>query len=97
MPSSVRIPGISDTLTRLGEFKKSTSRAILERALKRAAKPIADAAKSAAPVKTGRLRASIKTAVVHSSPGKAAYAAAIYDAQGQTALERVVDFSPVWR
>ncbi len=49
---------------------------MLTRVLKRAAKPIEDAARAAAPVDTGALRASISTKIVRGSAGKAAYAAA---------------------
>jgi HK97 gp10 family phage protein len=77
MPDAVKIEGLKQLLSGLEEFKKSTQRSILERALKRAAKPVADTAKALAPVRTGKLRKSIGTKVIRSSAGKSAYAEAM--------------------
>jgi HK97 gp10 family phage protein len=73
MPEAVKIDGLKELLKGLDEFKKSTQRGILERALKKAAKPIVDDAKAAAPVRTGALKKSIATKVIRSNAGKSAY------------------------
>ena len=77
MPSAgtFDISGIKETLVALQDFKKSTARNVMERALKRAATPIVAAAIQNAPVKTGKLRASIRSSVLRGSAGKSAYAA----------------------
>lgn len=74
MASSIKIEGLSELLKGLEEFKKSTSRGILERAVKRAAKPVMETAKALAPVDTGELKKSITMKVIRNSAGKVAYA-----------------------
>ena len=72
-----KVSGIRELETALAGFKKSTARSILERALKRAAGPILEAAKSLAPVDTGALKNSIKLKVVRGvGAGRKAYAKA---------------------
>lgn len=68
------ITGAAETIKALEGLKKSTARGVLERVLKRAAKPIETAAKAAAPVLTGELRQSISTKIIRNSAGKRAYA-----------------------
>ena len=75
MPNTVKIEGLSELLKGLEEFKKSTQPGILERAVKRAAKPVMETAKTLAPVDTGALKKSITTKVVRNNAGKAAFAA----------------------
>lgn len=77
MAEAVKIDGLKQLLKGLEEFKKSTQRSILERALKKAAKPVADTAKALAPVKTGKLKKSIGMKVIRNNAGKAAYAEAM--------------------
>jgi HK97 gp10 family phage protein len=77
MPDAVKIEGLKELLAGLEEFKKTTQRSILERALKRAAKPVADTAKALAPVKTGKLKKSIGTKVIRNNAGKSAFAEAM--------------------
>ncbi|MGO4839103.1 HK97-gp10 family putative phage morphogenesis protein, partial [Rhizobiaceae sp. 2RAB30] len=61
----------------LEQFKKSTARGVLERALKKAAKPIEQTAKADVPVDTGELKRSVGIEVVRNNAGKAAYAEAM--------------------
>lgn len=75
-PVASSIAGEAETVKALEGLKKSTARGVIERVLKRAAKPIEAAAKSAAPVDTGELQKSIGTKIIRSSAGKAAFAAA---------------------
>jgi HK97 gp10 family phage protein len=77
MPDSFKIEGLKELEAGLEQFKRSTQRGILERALKRAAKPVVDEAKAAAPVRTGALKKSISTKVIRSNAGKAAFAKAM--------------------
>ncbi|WP_315924834.1 HK97-gp10 family putative phage morphogenesis protein [Mesorhizobium sp. SP-1A] len=77
MATALKIEGLAELQRGLEQFKKSTQRGILERALKRAAKPIVDAAKTAAPVRTGALRKSIGMEVIRHNAGKAAFAEAM--------------------
>lgn len=72
--ATFKIDGLADLQKNLEQFKKSTQRSILERALKKAAAPIVADAKSSAPVLTGTLKDSIKATVVRTNAGKAAYA-----------------------
>ncbi|MBZ9984746.1 HK97 gp10 family phage protein [Mesorhizobium sp. BR-1-1-8] len=74
--ATFKIEGLSDLKKNLDEFKKSTQRGILERALKKAAQPIVADAKASVPVLSGELKASIKATVIRTNAGKAAYAAA---------------------
>ena len=79
------ISGAAETIKALQSLKKSTARGVVERVLKRAAKPIEKAAKAAAPVDTGALQRSISTKIIRDSAGKAAFAAA--RASGATIAE----------
>lgn len=56
---TVRIEGLSELDTALSALPKSTGKAVLRRTLKKAAQPIADAAKQKVPVLTGALQISI--------------------------------------
>jgi len=85
MKANVSVTGLRELNAALGQFKKSTARSVLERALKKAAAPIAADAKRMAPVDTGQLRDSIGMTVVRSSAGKAAFAEAM--ASGATRAE----------
>lgn len=73
MATTFKIEGLADLKRNLEQFKKSTQRGILERALKKAAKPIVDDAKTLAPVDSGDLKKSITTKVIRSNAGKTAY------------------------
>ncbi|QKC97268.1 HK97-gp10 family putative phage morphogenesis protein [Mesorhizobium sp. NZP2298] len=72
--ANFKVDGLADLKKNLEEFKKSTQRGIMERALKKAAAPIVADAKASAPVLTGDLKESIKATVVRTNAGKAAYA-----------------------
>jgi len=77
MKASVRIDGLRELDAALQQFTKSTQRRVLERVLKKAAKPIEATATKNAPVETGALKRSIKTVVRRTNPGKSAFAAAM--------------------
>lgn len=79
MKNSVKISGLRELDAALAQFKKSTARGVLNRALKKAAVPIRDQAKTDAPFDTGELRDSINIRVkgAGGSAGKAAFAAAM--------------------
>jgi HK97 gp10 family phage protein len=57
---SFSIDGILEANTALRELPKATQGTVMLRALKRIAKPIRDAARANAPVRTGRLKRSIE-------------------------------------
>lgn len=75
MAKGVHVTGLRDLQANLTQFKKSTARAVLERALKKAARPVEATAEQMAPVDTGQLKASIGTRVIRTNAGKSAYAA----------------------
>ena len=72
--AKVTVQGLSELQKGLEQFGKSTQRGVLTRVLKKAAKPIENAAKDMAPVESGQLRDSIETVVLRSNPGKTAFA-----------------------
>jgi len=74
---TVKIEGLRELGAALNQFKKSTARGVLERALKKAAKPIEQTAKDDVPVDTGELKRSVAIEVVRSNAGKAAFADAM--------------------
>lgn len=75
MKSTMHVDGLAELKKNLEQFKKSTARSVLERALKKAAAPVEAAAERMAPVDTGKLKASIRTRVIRPNAGKSAYAA----------------------
>jgi HK97 gp10 family phage protein len=75
--STLKVEGLAELQKGLEQFKKSTQTGVLNRVLKRAAKPVEAAAKSNAPVDSGELRDSITTEVVRTNAGKAAFAEAM--------------------
>lgn len=78
MANTIKIEGLRELDAALAQFKKSTARGVMNRALKRAAKPIADAAKQNAPVDTGALRDSIGISVARTGgAGRSAFADAL--------------------
>jgi HK97 gp10 family phage protein len=77
MKANISISGLREVAAGLEQFKKSTQTGVLNRVLKKAAKPVEQAAKRNAPVDSGELRDSIKTEVVRGNPGKAAYGKAM--------------------
>lgn len=78
MKNSVKVSGLKELDAALAQFKKSTARGVMNRALKKAAKPIADQAKMDAPVDTGALRDSIGIDVVRTGgAGRSAFARAM--------------------
>lgn len=74
MKATVKIDGLRETLRGLEQLKKSTQTGVLNRVLKRAAKPVEAAAKRNAPVDSGELKESINTVVIRRNAGKSAYA-----------------------
>jgi len=80
---SVRVEGLRDTQAALGDLSKSLARGVLRRVLAKAGKPIADRARSLAPVDTGELRDSIAVSTKLSNPvGKSEFAAAMRSGAG---------------
>lgn len=77
MKSTVKISGLRETLSGLDQLKKSTQVGVLNRVLKKAAKPVETAAKRDAPVDSGALKESIGTVIVRRNAGKSAFAAAM--------------------
>ena len=59
MANTVRVGGLKELEAALKELPRSTGKAALRRALKKAAQPVADSAASKAPVDEGALRESI--------------------------------------
>lgn len=74
MKTSMKVEGLAELAKGLQQFKKSTQTGVLSRVLKRAAKPVEDAARRNAPVDSGELRDSITTEVIRTNAGKAAFA-----------------------
>ncbi|MCB4771809.1 hypothetical protein LGR54_24665 [Ancylobacter sp. Lp-2] len=79
MQTKLDIRGLREVAKGLEQFKKSTQTGVLARALKRAAKPVENAARNYAPVDEGDLKASIGTKVIRRNAGKAAFAEAMHD------------------
>lgn len=77
MRTTMKVEGLAELQKSLAQFKKSTQTGILNRVLRKAAKPVEAAAKANAPVDSGELRDSITTEVVRTNAGKAAYADAM--------------------
>lgn len=76
---TVKIDGLRELDKALSQFSKSTARGVLNRSLKKAARPIYDQARADAPVSTGELKDSINIRVKRTggAAGKAAFAAAM--------------------
>ncbi|WP_442583766.1 HK97-gp10 family putative phage morphogenesis protein [Mesorhizobium sp. ASY16-5R] len=74
-----RVVGLDEINRALDKLKKSTATGVLNRVLKKAAKPIADKARNNAPRDTGELKKSIKVEVVRSNAGKSAFASVMRD------------------
>lgn len=75
---TVKIDGLKELDAALAQFKKSTARGVMTRALRKAAGPIADQARMDAPVDTGALRDSIGIDVVRTGgAGRSAFASAM--------------------
>lgn len=74
-----KVEGLRELDAALAQFKKSTARGVLNRALRKGAKPILEQAKTNAPVDTGELRDSLGIRVTGTggAAGKAAFAAAM--------------------
>lgn len=85
MTATMKIDGLQELDAALKQFAKSTQRSVLERTLKKAAKPIEAEAKKLAPEDTGELKSSIRTTVIRSNAGKAAFAEAMRS--GATRME----------
>ena len=71
--ATIRVEGLSDLVSSLKELPKATSTNVQKRALKEAAAPIAESAKSAAPVRTGLLKERINISSKLSPRQKAGY------------------------
>lgn len=82
--AKVELEGMKELRESLAEFSKATSRAIVTRALKKAAAPVLEAARSKVPVDKGTLRDSFETTVQRRNAGTAAFAA-VKRAGGSTA------------
>lgn len=77
MRATMKIEGLAELAKGLEQFKKSTQTGVLNRVLKKAAKPVEDAARRNAPVDSGDLRDSLTTEVIRTNAGKAAFAEAM--------------------
>lgn len=77
MKMAMKVDGLADLEKALQQFSKATQRGVLNRVLRKAAKPVETTAKNLAPVDSGELKESIGTVVLRSSPGKSAYANAM--------------------
>jgi HK97 gp10 family phage protein len=89
---TVTVEGLAETAAALEEFSKATTANILRRVLIAAGEPIAQTARSLAPVKTGQLVTSIS--VVPAQPSKMTRSGrGAYDKQSQ--VEVVVEAGPV--
>ncbi|MDF2981407.1 MAG: Bacteriophage HK97-gp10, putative tail-component [Devosia sp.] len=77
MRATMKVEGLAELQKGLEQFKKATQTGVLNRVLRKAAKPVEAAAKANAPVDSGELRDSITTEVVRSNAGKAAFAEAM--------------------
>lgn len=74
----VQVDGLKALDAALAELPKTIAKGVLKRVLVKAGEPIADAARSAVPVKSGKLRDSIKaSATIKNKVGKAEYSAAL--------------------
>lgn len=83
---SVRVDGLKELDAALGELSKSLAKGALRRTLVKAGKPIADRARSLAPIDTGELRDSIAVSTRLSNPaGKSEFAAAMRAGAGVAA------------
>ena len=75
---TIKVRGFRELEQALGEFKKATARSIANRALKRAAEPIAEAARTKAGRFSGKLKASIGVSPrLAKKVGSAEFAAAL--------------------
>lgn len=92
MKTTVRIEGLRELDAALGEFKKSTARAVLHRVLRKAAEPIGEKARQLAPddPETGPpdLHTSIAVSTRLKNPTGNAEFAAVMRAGGTTAEAR---------
>jgi HK97 gp10 family phage protein len=70
MADSVNIRGLDDVLAKLHELSPKVQRGIERRVLRKAAKPILEQAKANAPMKTGKLRRSLKIRSLRSRKDK---------------------------
>lgn len=77
MRTTIKVSGLKELGQGLDQFKKSTATGVLNRVLKKAAKPVEEAARRKAPEDTGELKASIETVVVRRNAGKSAFAKAM--------------------
>ena len=83
----VKIEGLKQLEKNLEQFSRATSRAVVKRALRKAAKPIQETAKSYAPYQYGTLEKSIKitpTAPKGHEVGKAAFAKAMSEGRSRS-------------
>lgn len=79
MKAAVKIEGLRETLRGLEQLKKSTQVGVLNRVLKKAARPVEDAAKRDVPVDRGELKKSIGTKIIRRNAGKSAFARTMRD------------------
>ncbi|MGQ3674251.1 HK97-gp10 family putative phage morphogenesis protein [Xanthobacter sp. TB0139] len=84
MKAKIKLEGLYEAGQGLEDLSKATQRGVLNRALKKAAKPLVDAANANAPEREGhrppghrKLKGSIEAIVLRGNAGKAAYAKAM--------------------
>lgn len=76
MKATFKVEGFKELDEALGDLKKATARNVMRRALAKAAQPLIDEMRRLAPVRSGRLRASIRTGKITkdvADAGAAAY------------------------
>ncbi len=79
---SVSVEGFTELLANLKQLSRATERNVLKRAASKAMQPTLEVARSYAPVKTGRLRASVHLTVGFDDPGYRSRARAAFAATG---------------
>jgi HK97 gp10 family phage protein len=73
----IKVEGLKEIQAALQDLSKATARNVVKRVLLKRAQPIVEAARTRAPVRTGRLRDSIIAQARGGNAGKAAFAEAM--------------------
>ena len=84
----IKIEGLREIQAALQELSKATARNVVKRVLLKRAQPIVEAARTRAPVRTGKLRDSIIAQARGGNAGKAAFAEAIRGGASRAAAGR---------
>jgi HK97 gp10 family phage protein len=84
----IKIEGLREIQAALQDLSKATARNVVKRVLLKRAQPIVEAARTRAPVRTGRLRDSIIAQARGGNAGKAAFAEAMRGGASRAAAGR---------